>query len=195
MSWLPSQRSDPRRQAVLRRARTRHRAARPRSWRLRGAARLAARQAPDGRPVHLLRPLGPGAVHRRAGHGCPAAPAYRPRHGHLSLRRPHYASRQRGARPGDRAGRHEPHDGRARHRPFGAHARRERGGGQTMLGLQSWIALPLAQEETAPSFQHFDASSLPIVEGSGFRARDHRRLGLRREGPGRTCCRIGSTWR
>jgi hypothetical protein len=29
-----------------------------------------------------------------------------------------------------------------------------------MLGVQSWIALPRALEETA---QHFDAGSLPIV--------------------------------
>src|SRR4051812_12442680 len=46
-----------------------------------------------------------------------------------------------------------------------------RAAGQKMLGLQSWIALPLAQEETAPSFQHFDADSLPIVEDGGLRAR------------------------
>ena len=46
-----------------------------------------------------------------------------------------------------------------------------RAAGQKMLGLQSWIALPLAQEETAPSFQHFDAGSLPIVEEGGLRAR------------------------
>jgi redox-sensitive bicupin YhaK (pirin superfamily) len=43
--------------------------------------------------------------------------------------------------------------------------------GQSMLGLQSWIALPRAQEETAPSFQHFDTASLPIVEDGGLRAR------------------------
>lgn len=48
---------------------------------------------------------------------------------------------------------------------------RERAAGQAMLGLQSWIALPLAQEETAPSFQHFDAGDLPIVEDGGVRAR------------------------
>jgi redox-sensitive bicupin YhaK (pirin superfamily) len=46
-----------------------------------------------------------------------------------------------------------------------------RAAGQKMLGLQSWIALPVAQEETAPSFQHFDASSLPVVEEGGVRAR------------------------
>jgi redox-sensitive bicupin YhaK (pirin superfamily) len=40
-----------------------------------------------------------------------------------------------------------------------------------MFGIQSWIALPQAQEETDPSFQHFDAASLPIVEDGGVRAR------------------------
>jgi redox-sensitive bicupin YhaK (pirin superfamily) len=50
-----------------------------------------------------------------------------------------------------------------------------------MLGLKSWIALPGPQEETTPSFQHFDADSLPIVEDGGLRiaGTDHRRLGLR----------------
>jgi redox-sensitive bicupin YhaK (pirin superfamily) len=47
----------------------------------------------------------------------------------------------------------------------------QRMGGQTLLGLQSWIALPSAQEEIAPSFQHFAAENLPIVEDSGLWAR------------------------
>jgi redox-sensitive bicupin YhaK (pirin superfamily) len=46
-----------------------------------------------------------------------------------------------------------------------------RASGQKMLGLQSWIALPVPQEEIAPSFQHFDADSLPIVDEPGLRAR------------------------
>lgn len=46
----------------------------------------------------------------------------------------------------------------------------ERHGGR-MLGLQSWIALPADKEEIAPSFQHYDAASLPIVEDTGLRAR------------------------
>ncbi|WP_029356307.1 pirin family protein [Bosea sp. 117] len=40
-----------------------------------------------------------------------------------------------------------------------------------VLGLQSWIALPRDREEIEPSFQHFDAASLPLVEGDGLRAR------------------------
>ncbi|HTN95771.1 MAG TPA: pirin family protein [Nordella sp.] len=43
--------------------------------------------------------------------------------------------------------------------------------GQEMLGLQSWIALPAGKEEIDPSFQHFDAATLPIVEDKGLKAR------------------------
>jgi redox-sensitive bicupin YhaK (pirin superfamily) len=46
-----------------------------------------------------------------------------------------------------------------------------RQGSETMFGIQSWIALPQALEETAPAFQHFDAVSLPVVEDGGLRAR------------------------
>ena len=40
-----------------------------------------------------------------------------------------------------------------------------------MLGLQSWIALPAGSEEIAPSFQHYAAADLPIVQDGGFTAR------------------------
>jgi redox-sensitive bicupin YhaK (pirin superfamily) len=43
--------------------------------------------------------------------------------------------------------------------------------GEGMFGIQSWIALPQAQEEIDPSFQHFDAASLPVVEDGGVWAR------------------------
>ena len=46
---------------------------------------------------------------------------------------------------------------------------RQSGGG--MYGIQSWIALPEQHEETDPSFQHFDAANLPIVEDGGMWAR------------------------
>jgi len=46
-----------------------------------------------------------------------------------------------------------------------------RAGGQAMLGIQSWVALPAGREEIDPSFQHFDAGILPIVEAGGVRAR------------------------
>jgi redox-sensitive bicupin YhaK (pirin superfamily) len=48
-------------------------------------------------------------------------------------------------------------------------ARRASGG--AMYGIQSWIALPAELEETAPSFQHFEASLLPVVEDAGLKAR------------------------
>src|SRR5580698_4932824 len=38
-------------------------------------------------------------------------------------------------------------------------------------GIQSWVALPSAQEETAPGFQHFSADTLPVIEGEGLWAR------------------------
>jgi len=43
--------------------------------------------------------------------------------------------------------------------------------GQGMYGIQSWIALPAAHEETDPSFQHFDSASLPVIEAPGLWAR------------------------
>ena len=46
---------------------------------------------------------------------------------------------------------------------------RRKGGG--MFGIQSWIALPEASEEIDPSFQHFDAAELPVIEGNGVWAR------------------------
>ncbi len=47
----------------------------------------------------------------------------------------------------------------------------ERAEGQKMLGLQSWIALPKAQEEIMPSFQHYAASDLPTIRDAGLSAR------------------------
>ncbi|MBS0532397.1 MAG: pirin family protein [Proteobacteria bacterium] len=47
----------------------------------------------------------------------------------------------------------------------------QRANGQKMLGLQSWIALPAGREEIAPSFQHYGADSLPMVQDTGFTAR------------------------
>jgi len=47
----------------------------------------------------------------------------------------------------------------------------ERAGPHAILGLQSWIALPIGQEEIDPSFQHFDATILPLVEDGRVAAR------------------------
>jgi redox-sensitive bicupin YhaK (pirin superfamily) len=46
-----------------------------------------------------------------------------------------------------------------------------RRGNESLFGIQSWIALPQAYEETDSSFQHFDSESLPTVEDGGMWAR------------------------
>jgi redox-sensitive bicupin YhaK (pirin superfamily) len=40
----------------------------------------------------------------------------------------------------------------------------------SLAGLQCWVALPRAHEETAPAFLHVDAGGLPRIEGEGVRA-------------------------
>lgn len=47
----------------------------------------------------------------------------------------------------------------------------ERHEGKKLFGLQCWLALPLAREETEPSFVHESADELPVVEGERLRAR------------------------
>jgi redox-sensitive bicupin YhaK (pirin superfamily) len=46
-----------------------------------------------------------------------------------------------------------------------------RNAGIEMHGIQSWVALPAAREETAPGFQHYSADSLPVVTDGGLWAR------------------------
>jgi redox-sensitive bicupin YhaK (pirin superfamily) len=46
-----------------------------------------------------------------------------------------------------------------------------RASGERMFGIQSWIALPEADEEIEPSFEHFDAAGLPVIEDGGLWAR------------------------
>ncbi len=58
-------------------------------------------------------------------------------------------------------------------------------------GIQSWVALPAALEETAPGFQHFSAESLPVVTDPGLCARSspgRRSAGLPRSTPCPTGC-------
>lgn len=43
--------------------------------------------------------------------------------------------------------------------------------GQKMHGIQSWVALPEAAEETAPSFHHHPKASLPVIERPGLTMR------------------------
>ncbi len=40
-----------------------------------------------------------------------------------------------------------------------------------VFGIQSWVALPREVEETAPSFVHHPAASLPVIEDTGLRLR------------------------
>ena len=60
--------------------------------------------------------------------------------------------------------------------------------GGTLSGLQLWVALPQAHEETAPGFDHYDSAHLPIVQDKGVTARviAGRALGVR--SPVRTFC-------
>lgn len=43
--------------------------------------------------------------------------------------------------------------------------------GTALHGIQSWLALPQSQEETAPDFRHHPAASLPEIELPGARMR------------------------
>ena len=43
----------------------------------------------------------------------------------------------------------------------------ERAHGSAITGAQLWVALPRAQEETAPAFAHYAADVLPRLEGEG----------------------------
>ncbi|MCC7272754.1 MAG: pirin family protein [Alphaproteobacteria bacterium] len=43
--------------------------------------------------------------------------------------------------------------------------------GGTMHGIQAWVALPDAEEETAPAFEHYGMADMPVVDEGGMRAR------------------------
>ena len=55
------------------------------------------------------------------------------------------------------------------------HSERTPGGlretGGPAFGIQSWIALPKAHEETAPAFVHHGKAQLPVIEGEGATVR------------------------
>lgn len=40
-----------------------------------------------------------------------------------------------------------------------------------LFGIQSWLALPRAHEETAPTFQRYEAEQLPVIDDKGVSAR------------------------
>ncbi|MDB5839338.1 MAG: putative YhhW family protein [Herminiimonas sp.] len=46
-----------------------------------------------------------------------------------------------------------------------------RTGGNTLHGIQTWVALPLEHENTAPAFEHHPAATLPVVTLPGVRLR------------------------
>ena len=43
--------------------------------------------------------------------------------------------------------------------------------GAKLFGIQSWVALPRAHEETAPAFVHYGAEDLPVIEDRGVTLR------------------------
>ncbi|MEO6920648.1 MAG: pirin family protein [Collimonas sp.] len=47
----------------------------------------------------------------------------------------------------------------------------QRASGWRLHGIQTWVALPLADEECAPAFTHHPASSLPLIRGDGYELR------------------------
>ncbi|PCE28142.1 hypothetical protein BWP39_06425 [Paraburkholderia acidicola] len=47
----------------------------------------------------------------------------------------------------------------------------ERAAGTTIHGIQTWVALPLADEDVEPSFEHHPAATLPQIERNGVTLR------------------------
>jgi hypothetical protein len=45
-----------------------------------------------------------------------------------------------------------------------------RAGTSELFGIQAWVALPAAHEETVPAFAHHPAETMPVVEADGVRA-------------------------
>jgi hypothetical protein len=48
---------------------------------------------------------------------------------------------------------------------------RHRANNRQVAGLQTWVALPKDQEETAPQFHHHDSAALPEIEDAGAKVR------------------------
>jgi redox-sensitive bicupin YhaK (pirin superfamily) len=46
-----------------------------------------------------------------------------------------------------------------------------RANGHELFGIQAWVALPRSHEESGPSFRHFGAGELPLLEDSGLALR------------------------
>lgn len=48
---------------------------------------------------------------------------------------------------------------------------KERSMGQTLSGIQSWVALPGPFEDSSPAFEHIPADELPVIEDRGRKVR------------------------
>jgi redox-sensitive bicupin YhaK (pirin superfamily) len=46
-----------------------------------------------------------------------------------------------------------------------------RSGPQSLLGIQTWVALPESHEDMAPTFEHHDEKALPIIQDRGVTVR------------------------
>jgi redox-sensitive bicupin YhaK (pirin superfamily) len=46
-----------------------------------------------------------------------------------------------------------------------------RNGPNGLFGIQTWLALPDAQEQIVPSFEHHSQAALPMIEDSGVSVR------------------------
>ncbi len=58
-----------------------------------------------------------------------------------------------------------------------------RAAGHPVHGMQTWVALPKPDEETAPSFHHHPAASLPLLDHAGARLRVVAGRGFGMESP------------
>ena len=132
---------------------------------------LPARERQMVGPFIFFDQMGPGEF--LAGHGLDVRP-----HPHIGLstvtylfdgeimHRDSLGSAQR-IRPGDvnwmTAGRGIAHSERTR--------TELRTQGNRLFGIQSWVALPKAAEETAPAFVHHPGATLPVAEDGGLRLR------------------------
>ncbi|MFC5475176.1 pirin family protein [Paraherbaspirillum soli] len=59
----------------------------------------------------------------------------------------------------------------------------KRASGWRLHGIQTWVALPLADEECAPAFSHHAAATLPLVSGDGYQLRVIAGRAFGRESP------------
>lgn len=61
---------------------------------------------------------------------------------------------------------------------------------QELYGIQIWVALPKAREETDPDFAHYAAASLPLIEGEGKSVRVVAGSLVGKTSPVKTCSEL-----